>query len=44
MPRPSIGDRFPAAKLHDADGAAAGLPEIFSGAPATVIFFYRGRW
>jgi hypothetical protein len=44
MPRPAIGDKFPAARLSDVDGAAVEFPKIFSRAPATVIFFYRGRW
>jgi peroxiredoxin len=44
MPRPAIGDQFPSARLDDIDGATVDLPKIFSRAPATVIFFYRGRW
>jgi peroxiredoxin len=44
MPRPEIGDKFPSARLDGTDGEAVQFPEIFSRAPATVIFFYRGRW
>jgi len=44
MPRPEAGDKFPSARLDDIDGEAVQFPEIFSRAPATVVFFYRGRW
>jgi hypothetical protein len=44
MPRPEIGDKFPSASLNDVDGAAVEFPTIFFRAPATVVFFYRGRW
>jgi hypothetical protein len=40
----SIGTSFPAARLQDTNGAAVEFPAVFSNAPATVIFFYRGRW
>ena len=40
----SVGDKFPAASLKDIDGEAVRFPEIFARAPATVVFFYRGRW
>jgi hypothetical protein len=44
MPKIKIGDRFPAAKLPDIDGAIVEFPALFTHAPATVVFFYRGRW
>jgi hypothetical protein len=44
MSRPAIGDNFPSAKLDDVDGTPVLFPQIFSRAPATVVFFYRGRW
>ena len=44
MARLAIGDRFPAAKLSDTEGKTVELPQAFSRAPATVVFFYRGRW
>jgi hypothetical protein len=40
----AVGDRFPAATLQDIDGAAVDFPAVFAQAPATVVFFYRGRW
>jgi hypothetical protein len=44
MARPEIGDKFPSAILNDVDGEAVEFPKVFSRAPATVVFFYRGRW
>jgi ethanolamine ammonia-lyase small subunit len=44
MTRPGIGDKFPSAKVKDIDGATVEFPQVFTRAPATVIFFYRGRW
>jgi hypothetical protein len=44
MAKLSIGDSFPGAKLEDIDGAAVEFPSVFAEAPATVVFFYRGRW
>lgn len=44
MAKLKIGDHFPTAKLHDLDDATVEFPAIFSQAPATVVFFYRGRW
>ena len=44
MARPAIGDQFPAAELRDSAGAVVEFPVVFSRAPATVVFFYRGRW
>jgi len=38
------GDTFPAASLRDIDGQDVEFPAVFSAAPATVVFFYRGRW
>ncbi len=39
-----IGSKFPAAKLQDIDGKVVEFPAIFTQAPATVVFFYRGQW
>jgi hypothetical protein len=39
-----LGDRFPAGELEDIDGSTVRFPDVFSHAPATVVFFYRGRW
>jgi len=44
MAKLTVGDRFPAATLQDIDGAKVDFPAVFKNAPATVIFFYRGRW
>ena len=44
MARLQIGDIFPSAKLCDIDGASVEFPGVFTTAPATVVFFYRGRW
>jgi len=44
MPRPKLGGDFPPAKLDDIDGASVEFPAVFAQAPATVVFFYRGRW
>jgi peroxiredoxin len=40
----SIGADFPAAKLRDTNGEIVEFPTAFAEAPATVVFFYRGRW
>jgi hypothetical protein len=40
----AVGDAFPAGSLQDIDGQTVDFPAIFSAAPATVVFFYRGRW
>jgi peroxiredoxin len=39
-----VGESFPAGTLRDMDGATVGFPAAFGAAPATVVFFYRGRW
>jgi len=39
-----VGDHFPTAKLRDINGATVEFPALFAQAPATVVFFYRGRW
>ena len=44
MPKMRIGDSFPAAKFQDIDGETVEFPAVFAKAPATVVFFYRGRW
>jgi peroxiredoxin len=44
MAKLKLGDQFPAAVLNDIDGVTIDFPAIFKSAPATVIFFYRGRW
>jgi peroxiredoxin len=43
MPKVKAGDEFPAANLQDIDGATVDFPAAFAQAPATVVFFYRGR-
>lgn len=40
----SVGADFPAASLSDTNGETVEFPAAFSHAPATVVFFYRGRW
>jgi peroxiredoxin len=44
MTKLNVGDEFPAASLLDIDGATVDFPAAFAQAPATVVFFYRGRW
>jgi peroxiredoxin len=44
MTKLNVGDEFPAASLQDIDGATVDFPAAFAQAPATVVFFYRGRW
>jgi peroxiredoxin len=44
MAKLQIGDNFPSAKLQDIDGLTVEFPGVFTAAPATVVFFYRGRW
>jgi peroxiredoxin len=44
MAKLTVGDRFPDAMINDIDGATVDFPAVFKNAPATVIFFYRGRW
>jgi peroxiredoxin len=44
MAKLNVGDFFPAATLQDIDGDAVEFPAAFAQAPATVVFFYRGRW
>jgi peroxiredoxin len=44
MSKLGIGDKFPAAILQDTNRETVELPNVFSKAPASVIFFYRGRW
>jgi peroxiredoxin len=44
MAKLKVGDHFPTAKLQDIAGVSVELPAVFSQAPATVVFFYRGRW
>ena len=44
MAKLKVGEQFPAAILDDIDGTAVEFPAIFAKAPATVVFFYRGRW
>jgi hypothetical protein len=40
----AVSGKFPAAILQDSNGEKVEFPAVFSKAPATVIFFYRGRW
>jgi len=44
MAKLKIGDDFPEATLQDTEGAPVKFPAVFAQAPATVVFFYRGRW
>jgi peroxiredoxin len=44
MAQLKVGDHFPTASLKDIDGETVEFPTIFKQAPATVVFFYRGRW
>lgn len=44
MAKLTVGDIFPSAALKDIDGVNVNFPAIFKNAPATVVFFYRGRW
>jgi len=44
MAKLTVGDQFPLASIKDIDGATIDFPAVFKNAPATVIFFYRGRW
>ncbi len=44
MPMLVIGENFPAARLQDIDGKTVEFPAVFAEAPASVVFFYRGRW
>jgi len=44
MAKLKVGDTFSTALLQDIEGAAVEFPAVFSQAPATVVFFYRGRW
>lgn len=39
-----LGQKFPGVTLHDMDGNLVEFPSVFSFAPATVLFFYRGGW
>jgi len=42
--RLQVHDDFPRARLQDIDGGMVEFPAVFAQAPATVVFFYRGRW
>lgn len=44
MAKLTIGDIFPDARLQDIDGETVEFPALFAKVPATVVFFYRGRW
>jgi len=44
MAKLKVGDHFPSVTLQDLDGETVEIPAVFSQAPATVVFFYRGRW
>jgi peroxiredoxin len=44
MGKLKVNEAFPHARLKDIDGEPVEFPEIFAQAPATVVFFYRGRW
>jgi len=44
MGKLKMNDEFPTARLQDIDGGTVEFPAVFAKAPATVVFFYRGRW
>ncbi len=44
MPMLAIGEKFPSEGLQDIDDRTVDFPAVFSEAPASVVFFYRGRW
>jgi peroxiredoxin len=44
MAKLTVGEPFPSGSLKDIDGVAVDFPAVFKAAPATVVFFYRGRW
>jgi len=44
MAKLKTGELFPAATLQDVYGQTVAFPAVFKQAPATVVFFYRGRW
>ena len=44
MPGLTVGQPFPPVSLQDIDGNWVEFPEIFSRTPASVTFFYRGRF
>lgn len=44
MAKLTLGNQFPAATLDDIDGVPVDFPAVFTAAPSTVVFFYRGRW
>jgi len=44
MAKLTVCDQFPSGSLEDIDGVAVDFPAVFKAAPATVVFFYRGRW
>ena len=44
MSRLKVNDDFPRARLLDIEGGMAEFPAVFAQVPATVVFFYRGRW
>ncbi len=39
-----IGARFPQAALKDIDDKPVEFPSVLKGAPASIVFFYRGQW
>jgi peroxiredoxin len=44
MAKLMVGDQFPSLALKDIDDVTVEFPAVFTAAPSTVIFFYRGRW
>ena len=44
MAKLTVGGQFPSAAIKDIDGIAVDFPSVFKSVPATVVFFYRGRW
>jgi hypothetical protein len=43
MTKLTVGKILPSASLKDLDGVSVDFPAFFKNAPATVVFFYRGR-
>lgn len=40
----ALEETFPSARLRDIDGQWVKFPEVFFQTPASVLFFYRGRF
>lgn len=40
----TVGELFPSASLRDIDDHPIEFPSVFETAPASIAFFYRGRF